>query len=195
MAKKSKKEKHDTDKPFLSDVKTLRERARKHISTGAIGNNYVGDVKKTIEILQSVLATELVCVLRYTQHAITASGISSDSVKAEFEEHAKDEWGHANEVAERINQLGGTPNFNPEGILMRSASQFAAGKNLVDMIRENLIAERIAVDHYRELIRYFGNDDPGTKNMIEGILRKEEEHADDMHDLLIAHEGKPMLKK
>jgi bacterioferritin len=195
MAKKSATPKPDHSKPFLSDVKTLRERARKHIDTGAIGTNYVGSVKKTIEILQSVLATELVCVLRYTQHAITASGISSDSVKAEFEEHAKDEWGHANEVAERINQLGGTPNFNPEGILMRSASQFAAGKNLVDMIRENLIAERIAVDHYRELIRYFGNDDPGTKNMIEGILRKEEEHADDMHDLLIAHEGKPMLKK
>ncbi len=195
MAKKSAAPKPDHSKPFLSDVKTLRERARKHIDTGAIGTNYVGSVKKTIEILQSVLATELVCVLRYTQHAITASGISSDSVKAEFEEHAKDEWGHANEVAERINQLGGTPNFNPEGILMRSASQFAAGKNLVDMIRENLIAERIAVDHYRELIRYFGNDDPGTKNMIEGILRKEEEHADDMHDLLIAHEGKPMLKK
>jgi bacterioferritin len=195
MAKKSKKEKHETDKPFLSDVKVLRERARKHIDTGAIGTNYVGNVKKTIEILQAVLATEIVCVLRYTQHAITASGISSDSVKAEFEEHAKDEWGHASEVAERINQLGGTPNFNPEGILMRSASQFAPGKNLVDMIRENLIAERIAVDHYRELVRYFGNDDPGTKSMLEGILRKEEEHADDMHDLLIAHEGRPMLKK
>jgi bacterioferritin len=194
MAKKSKKEKHEADKPFLSDVKMLRERARKHIDTGAIGTNYVGDVKKTIEILQAVLATEIVCVLRYTQHAVAASGISSEGVKAEFAEHAKDEWGHANEVAERINQLGGTPNFSPEGILMRSASQFAAGKNLVDMIRENLIAERIAVDHYRELIRYFGNDDPGTKSMLDGILRKEEEHADDMHDLLIAHEGRPMLK-
>src|ERR1700761_2153595 len=175
MAKNS-ANKPDPSKPFLSDVKTLRERARKHISTGAIGTNYVGDVKKTIEILQSVLATELVCVMRYTQHAITASGISSDSVKAEFKEHAHDEWKHANEVAERTSQLGGTPNFNPGGILTRSASQFAAGKNLVDMIKENLIAERIAVDHYRELIRYFGNDDPGTKNMIEGILRKEEEH-------------------
>ena len=194
MAKKSKKEKHEIDKPFLSDVKMLRERARKHIDTGAIGTNYVGDVKKTIEILQAVLATEIVCVLRYTQHAVAASGISSEGVKAEFAEHAKDEWGHANEVAERINQLGGTPNFSPEGILTRSASQFAAGKNLVDMIRENLIAERIAVDHYRELIRYFGNDDPGTKSMLDGILRKEEEHADDMHDLLIAHEGRPMLK-
>ena len=192
MAKKSKS---DPGKPFLSDIKMLRDRARKHISTGALGTNYVGDVRKTIEILQSVLATEIVCVLRYTQHAITASGISSDSVKEEFSEHARDEWGHAQEVAERINQLGGTPNFSPDGILMRSASQFAPGKNLVDMIKENLIAERIAVDHYRELIRYFGNDDPGTKAMLESILRKEEEHADDMHDLLIAHEGKPMLPK
>jgi bacterioferritin len=99
------------------------------------------------------------------------------------------------EVAERINQLGGRPNFNPEGILTRSASQYVEGADLVDMIKENLIAERIAVDHYRELIRYFGEDDPGTKTMFESILRKEEEHADDMHDLLIAHQGRPMLKR
>ena len=183
------------NKPFLTDVQTLRERARKHLQGGAIGTNYVGDVKKTIEILQSVLATELVCVLRYTLHAITAQGISSDSVKKEFAEHARDEQEHMMEVAERISQLGGTPNFNPEGLLSRSASQYAEGKDLVDMIKENLIAERIAVDHYRELIRYFGNDDPGTKSMLDGILRKEEEHADDMHDLLVAHEGKPMLEK
>jgi len=183
-----------TDKPFLSDVKTLRARARANLNSGALGSTYVGSVKTTIEILQSVLATEIVCVLRYTQHAIAASGISSDSVKAEFAEHAKEEQEHMMAVAERINQLGGTPNFNPEGLLMRSASEFSAGKNLVDMIKENLIAERIAVDHYRELVRYFGNDDPGTKNMIEWILRVEEEHADDMHDLLVAHEGRPMLK-
>src|SRR6202167_1171931 len=155
-------------KPFLSDIKTLRNRARQHLDKGAIGTNYIGDVSKTIEILQSVLATEIVCVLRYTMHAVAAQGISSDSVKAEFAEHAKEEQEHMMAVAERINQLGGTPNFNPEGLLMRSASQFAAGKNLVDMIKENLIAERIAVDHYRELIRYFRNDDPGTKNMIKG---------------------------
>ena len=183
-----------TDKPFLSDVKTLRERARANLDTGAIGSTYKGDVKKTIEILQSVLATELVCVLRYSMHSIAASGISSEGVKAEFAQHAKEEHGHAMEVAERINQLGGKPNFNPEGLLTRSASQYAEGANLVDMIKENLIAERIAVDHYRELIRYFGDDDPGTRVMIEGILRVEEEHADDMHDLLVAHEGKPMLK-
>jgi bacterioferritin len=193
MAKESQKAKA-SDKPFLSDVKTLRARARANINDGALGSNYIGDPKKTIEILQSVLATEIVCILRYTQHSIAASGISSEGVKAEFAEHAKEEQEHMMAVAERINQLGGTPNFNPEGLLTRSASQFAAGKNLVDMIRENLIAERIAVDHYRELIRYFGNDDPGTKNMLEWILRVEEEHADDMHDLLMAHEGRPMLK-
>ena len=180
-------------KPFLTDVKTLRKRAREHLETGALGSNYVGDVKKTIEILQNVLATEIVCVLRYSMHSVSASGISSESVKAEFSEHADDEREHMMMVAERINQLGGTPNFNPEGLLSRSASQYAEGANLVDMIKENLIAERIAVDHYRDLIRYFGDDDPGTRNMLVNILRKEEEHADDMHDLLIAHEGRPML--
>jgi bacterioferritin len=134
-------------------------------------------------------------VLRYTQNAVAATGISSEGVKAEFEEHAKDEMDHARMVAERINQLGGEPNMNPDGILTRSASQYSQGGNLVEMIKENLVAERIAVDHYRELIRYFGNNDPGTRNMIEDILRVEEEHANDMHDLLVAHEGKPMLKK
>lgn len=181
-------------KPFLTDVKTLRARAREHLDDGALGTNYIGDAKKTVEILQSVLATELVCVLRYTLHSIIASGISSESVKAEFAEHAREEQDHMMLVAERISQLGGTPNFNPEGLASRSASQYVEGANLVDMIRENLIAERIAVDHYRELIRYFGNDDPGTKSMLQEILRKEEEHADDMHDLLVAHEGTPMLK-
>jgi bacterioferritin len=185
----------DQNKPFLSDIKTLRDRARKHLEDGAIGTNYGGDVKKTIEILQSVLATEIVCVLRYTQHAIAAHGISSEGVKAEFAQHAKEEWEHAQAVAERINQLGGEPDLNPEGLTTKSASQYSQGGNLVDMIRENLIAERIAVDHYRELIRFFGDDDPGTRVMIEGILRVEEEHADDMHDLLVAHEGRPTLKK
>jgi|SRR5579885_1208977 bacterioferritin len=181
--------------PFLSDIKTLRERARANLNEGAIGSNYVGDVKKTIDILQSVLATEIVCVLRYTQNAVAATGISSEGVKAEFEEHAKDEMDHARMVAERINQLGGEPNMNPDGILTRSASQYSQGGNLVEMIKENLVAERIAVDHYRELVRYFANNDPSTRNMIEDILRVEEEHANDMHDLLVAHEGKPMLKK
>jgi len=180
-------------KPFLTDIKTLRERARHHLSTGVVTATYGGDVKKTIDILQSVLATEIVCVLRYTMHAVTATGISSEGVRAEFAQHAKEEQGHMMAVAERIDQLGGTPNFNPEGLATRSASQYGAGENLVDMIKENLVAERIAVDHYRELIRYFGEDDPSTRVMLEGILAVEEEHATDMHDLLVAHEGKPSL--
>jgi bacterioferritin len=182
-----------TSKPFLSDVNTLRERARKNIASGGVTFTYQGDVKKTIDILQSVLATEIVCVLRYTMHAVAASGISSEGVKAEFEQHAKEEQLHMNEVAERINQLGGKPNFNPEGLATRAASEYGSAGNLIEMIKENLIAERIAVDHYRELIRYFGNDDPGTRTMLEGILTVEEEHANDMHDLLVAHEGHPML--
>jgi len=152
---------------------------------------YRGDVRQTIEILQSVLATEIVCVLRYTMHSISASGISSEGIKNEFKQHAAEEQQHVLAVAERINQLGGKPNFNPEGLATRSASQYAEGENLVDMIKENLIAERIAVDHYRELIRYFRDDDPGTRVMLEGILTVEEEHANDMQDLLDAHQGAP----
>jgi bacterioferritin len=178
--------------PFLTDVTTLRERARKHVESGPVTGTYGGDVAKTIEILQAVLATELVCVLRYTQHAIAATGLASEGVKAEFREHAKEEQAHAMDVAERINQLGGSPNFNPEGMATRSASQYAEGSDLVGMIRENLIAERIAVDHYRELIRYFGDNDPATRTMLEGILRVEEEHASDMADLLTAHAGRSL---
>jgi bacterioferritin len=182
-------------KPFLTDVKTLRDRARQHISDGSDTPNYQGDVHKTIEILQSVLATELVCVLRYTMHAIAATGISSEGVKAEFATHAKEEQEHALEVAERINQLGGRPDFNPTGLASRATSEYGAAENLVDMIKENLIAERIAVEHYRELIRYFGDKDPSTRHMLVRILAVEEEHANDMHDLLVAHEGKPMLPR
>jgi bacterioferritin len=183
------------EKPFLTDVKELRSRARTSIDKGAITPAYQGDVKQTIEILQAVLATEIVCVLRYTMNAIAATGISSDGVKEEFDEHAKEEQGHMRQVAERINQLGGTPDFNPEGLAMRSASQYVEGANLVEMIKENLVAERIACEHYRELIRYFADKDPTTRVMMEGILVKEEEHANDMHDLLVAHEGRPMLPK
>ena len=174
---------------------TLRERARQSLNDGAVTQDYRGDVNKTIEILQSVLATEIVCVLRYTQHSIAAAGISSEGVRAEFKQHAAEETEHLRAVPERTTPLGGTPDFNPEGLATRSASQYAgADGNLVEMIKENLIAERIAVEHYRELIRYFGDDDPTTRVMIEGILAVEEEHADDMHDLLVAHEGKPMLE-
>ncbi len=180
-------------KPFLTDVKTLRDRARKNIASGGVTFTYEGDVKKTIDILQAVLATEIVCVLRYTMHAVAAQGISSEGVKAEFAQHAKEEQGHMNEVAERINQLGGVPDFNPTTLTSRAASEYGTAGNLVEMIKENLIAERIAVDHYRELIRYFGDKDPGTRTMLEGILVVEEEHANDMHDLLVAHQGHPML--
>ena len=179
--------------PFLTDVQELRRRARAHLESGNITATYGGDVDQAIEILQSVLATEIVCVLRYTMHAIAATGIASEGVRDEFAEHAKDEQEHMMLVAERINQLGGKPNFNPEGLASRSASQYAEGENLIDMIKENYIAERIAVDHYRELIRYFSDKDPTTRVMLEGILATEEEHTNDMHDLLVAHEGKPML--
>jgi bacterioferritin len=179
-----------TTQPFLTDVEELRSRARASLKNGAVTPAYRADLKQTIDILQSVLATEIVCVLRYTMNAVAAAGISSDS---EFDQHAKEEQGHMRAVAERINQLGGTPNFNPEGLAMRSASQYTEGANLVEMIKENLIAERIACEHYRELIRYFGDDDPTTRVMMEGILVNEEEHANDMHDLLVAHEGKPPL--
>jgi bacterioferritin len=181
------------EQPFLSDVKTLRSRARASLEKGAVTPAYQGDVKQTIEILQAVLATEIVCVLRYTMNAVAATGISSDGVKEEFDEHAKEEQEHMRKVAERINQLGGTPNFSPEGLLSRSASQYVEGANLIEMIKENLIAERIACEHYRELIRFFADKDPTTRVMMEGILTNEEEHANDMHDLLVAHEGKPML--
>jgi len=173
-----------TAEPFLSDVKTLRDRARAHIEQGVVSNTYVGDVARTIDILQAVLATELVCVLRYSQHSIAATGLSSESIKAEFAQHAIEEQEHAMAVAKRINQLGGQPNFDPRGLASRAASEYATGADLTAMIRENLIAERIAVDHYRELIRFFGDNDPATRVMIESILAVEEEHASDMQDLL-----------
>ena len=180
---------HPTDKPFLSDVKTLRDRARRDIASGALTSTYKGDPAHTVAILQSVLATEIVCILRYTMHSVAATGIASESVKAEFAEHAKEEQEHMMAIAERITQLGGTPDFNPEGLASRSASEYSTGPGLIDMIKENLIAERIAVDHYRELIRFFGEDDPTTKRMLEWILSVEEEHANDMTDLLSAHGG------
>jgi bacterioferritin len=156
---------------------------------GAVTRSYGGDVEKAIDILQSVLATEIVCVLRYRQHSITATGLASESVSSEFAEHAKEEQEHADRVAERIDQLGGSPDFNPETLTARSASEYVTSDDLVTMIRENLIAERIAVEHYRELIRYFGDGDPVTRVMIEEILTVEEEHANDMLTLLEKHGG------
>jgi len=174
---------------FLSDVTQLRDKARRGIERGAVTDSYGGDAGKTIEILQTVLATELVCVLRYTQNAIVATGIASESVKSEFAEHAKEEQHHAMQVAERINQLGGSPDMNPATLTERSAAEYKTSDDLVAMIRENLIAERIAIEHYRELVRYFGDKDPVTRVMLEGILAVEEEHAADMLDLMRTHGG------
>jgi bacterioferritin len=178
---------------FLTDVKTLRARARKSLDDGAVMPTYQGDVGKTIELLQTVVATELVCVLRYRMHAIAAEGITSESVSAEFEEHAEAEHQHMLMAANRIDQLGGVPNLDPEGLASRSATEYGKGGNLVQMIKDNLIAERLVIEHYQELIRYFGDDDPTTRIMLEHILAEEEDHASDMHDLLVAHEGKPFL--
>ena len=183
------------EQPFLSDVKTLRSRARASLEKGAVTPAYQGDVKQTIEILQAVLATEIVCVLRYTMNAVAATGISSDGVKEEFDEHAKEEQEHMRKVAERINQLGGSPDFNPDSLTRKSASEYQTGDSLVAMIKENLVAERVAIQTYREMVRYFGEKDPTTRVMLEGILAQEEEHANDMHDLLVSHEGRPMLDK
>ena len=172
------------DPQLLSDVSVLRKRARSHIKSGAVGSSYRGDVEAAINILQAVLATEIICVLRYTQHSIVARGLASESVRAEFAAHAKEEYDHVLLVANRISQLGGIPDFDPQNLSARSASQYVTTKDLVGMITENLIAERIAVEHYRELVRYFAEFDPTTRRMIEQILAVEEEHASDMADLL-----------
>jgi bacterioferritin len=172
------------DKPFLTDIKTLRERARQHIEQGAVTEGYKADRETVIKILNEALATEIVCVLRYKRHYFMASGIHAESVAAEFLQHANEEQGHADQIAQRIVQLGGAPNFNPEGLLSRSHAEYVEGDTLIDMIKEDLVAERIAIDSYREIIQYLGNDDPTTRRMMEGILAMEEEHADDLVNLL-----------
>ena len=172
------------DKPFLTDIKTLRERARRHIERGAVTEGYSADRETVIKLLNEALATEIVCVLRYKRHYFMASGIHAEGVAAEFLEHANDEQGHADQIAARIVQLGGEPNFNPDGLLTRSHAEYVEGETLVDMIKEDLVAERIASDSYRDMINYFGNDDPTTRRLMESILAVEEEHADDLVNLL-----------
>jgi bacterioferritin len=169
---------------FLTDIKTLRDRARKHIENGAVTEGYRGDRETVIRLLNEALATELVCVLRYKLHYFLAQGIHSQAVAAEFLEHAGEEQGHADQIASRIVQLGGKPNLNPEGLTSRSHSEYKEASSLVDMIKENLIAERIAIDSYMEMARYFGDNDPTSRRMIESILAVEEEHADDLSSLL-----------
>jgi bacterioferritin len=172
------------DKPFLTDIKTLRERARKHIEKGAVTEGYKGDRETAIRILNEALATEIVCVLRYKRHYFTASGIHAEGVAAEFLQHANEEQGHADLIARRIVQLNGEPDFNPAGLVSRSHAEYVEGDSLIEMIREDLVAERIAIDSYRDMINYFGNDDPTSRRLMEEILAVEEEHADDLVSLL-----------
>ena len=169
---------------FISDIKELRRRARQHIDNGAVTAGYKVDRDTALKLLNEALATEIVCVLRYKRHYYAATGIHSEGVKAEFLEHANDEQQHADQIAERITQLGGEPNLNPDGMLTRSHSEYVEGTSIVDMIKEDLVAERIAIESYSEIIRFFGDGDPTSRRLMEEILAKEEEHANDMADLL-----------
>jgi bacterioferritin len=174
-----------TEKPFLTDVKELRRRARQHIEDGAVTDSYRGNLDTVNKLLNEALATEIVCVLRYKRHYFMAQGIHADPIAAEFLQHANEEQGHADQIADRIVQLGGSPNFNPDGLTMRSHSEYVEGTTLVDMIKEDLVAERVAIDSYTEMIRYIGDSDITTRRMLEGILAVEEEHADDLSNFLV----------
>ena len=172
------------DKPFLTDVKELRRRARSHMEQGAVTDGYRADRGTVLRLLNEALATEIVCVLRYRRHYYMASGIHAQAVAEEFLQHALEEQGHADLLAARIIQLGGDPDFNPDGLLSRSHSEYIEGKGLLDMIKEDLVAERIAIDSYAEMIHYIGEDDPTTRRMLVGILATEEEHADELKTLI-----------
>ncbi len=169
---------------FVSDIKKIRDRARSHIDNGAVTESYGADRDQVIKVLNEVLATEIVCTLRYRRHYYTASGINADSVKGEFLQHANEEQQHADMVAERIVQLNGDPDFDPKGLATRSHAEYVEGKDLASMIKEDLVAERIAIETYSEIARWLGDRDPTTRRMIEQILEKEEEHAEDMASLL-----------
>jgi bacterioferritin len=169
---------------FISDVEEIRRRARTHIERGAVTEGYKADRETVIRILNEALATEIVCVLRYKRHYFMATGIHAQAVAQEFLEHANDEQGHADRIAGRITQIGGAPNFNPEGLASRSHAQYVEGETLVDMIREDLIAERIAIESYGEIVRFLGDNDITSRRLMEEILANEEEHADDLRDLL-----------
>ena len=178
-------------KKFLTDIKTIRARARKHIQQGAVTEGYPAERTTVIKILNEALATEIVCVLRYKRHYFMASGLSAQSVAAEFLQHANEEQGHADEIAVRIVQLGGEPNLSPEGMLSRSHSEYVEGESLIDMIKEDLVAERVAIDSYAEMIAYVSDKDPTTRRMLEGILAVEEEHAEDLASLLQTMDHEP----
>jgi bacterioferritin len=169
---------------FLSDIQTLRKRAREHIAQGAVTPGYQADRDVVIRLLNEALATELVCVLRYKRHHFMAKGITAESIADEFAQHAMDEQTHADQIASRIVQLGGEPDFSPEGLASRSHAEYVEGETLEEMLKEDLVAERIAIDSYREMINYLAQDDPTSRRMMEEILAKEEEHADDLVTLL-----------
>ncbi|RCL22084.1 bacterioferritin [Pseudomonas sp. AFG_SD02_1510_Pfu_092] len=168
----------------LTDVQTLRERARQHVENGAVTEGYHADRERIISLLNEALATELVCTLRYKRHYFMASGVKASVAAEEFLEHANQEAEHADRLAERIVQLGGEPDFNPDNLSKNSHAQYVAGSTLKEMVLEDLVAERIAIDSYREIIQYIGDKDPTTRRIFEDILAQEEEHADDMSDLL-----------
>jgi len=170
--------------PFLSDIQEIRRRAREHVEKGAVTPDYKANLETALKLLNEALATEIVCVLRYRRHHYMAAGIHSQAVADEFMEHSREEQEHADQIAERIRQLGGAPDFNPQGLLTRSHAQYTEGSSLIDMIKEDLVAERIAIESYTEMVRWFGDRDPTSRRMMEGILAKEEEHADDMATLL-----------
>lgn len=172
-------------RPPLSDTASLRARARKRIAEGAVVDSYRADRVAVIALLNVALATELVCMLRYKRHGFTAKGLGAEPVAAEFHAHAAEELGHADQLAARIVQLGGDPDFSPAGLADRAHAEYDASPELVDMIREDLVAERIAIESYGEVIRFLGDDDPTTRRLIESILAVEEEHADDLAGLLV----------
>ncbi len=174
---------------FVIDVKAIRDRARKHIEDGAVTEGYQGNRDVVRRLLNEALATELVCVLRYKRHYFMAKGIHAEAVASEFQEHAAEEQAHADMIAERITQLDGEPDFNPEGLTARSHSEYKEGTSLTDMLKEDLVAERIAIDSYREMINYIGAKDATTRRMLEEILATEEEHADDLAKLLPASDS------
>jgi bacterioferritin len=175
---------HPQGKPSLTDVRKLRETARRHIEEGAVTPSYGADREKVLELLNEALATEIVCVLRYRHDHFVARGIDAKPAADEFLEHATQELEHADRIAERIVQLGGEPQLDPAHLAARSHSEYRTGRTVQEAIRENLVAERIAIDSYREMIRYLGAGDPTTRRMLEEILATEEEHADDLADLL-----------
>jgi bacterioferritin len=178
-----------THQPFLTDIKEIRRRARQHIESGAVTEGYRGDRLTVIRLLNEALATEIVCVLRYKRHYFMATGLNAQAIAAEFLQHATEEQGHADQIAARITQLCGEPDFSPEGLAMRSHAEYVPGDSLHSMIKEDLVAERIAIESYTEMIRYIGDTDPTTRRMLEAVLAVEEEHADDMKTLIESMAG------